>query len=443
MKFERGRWLIPALLAIVLLLSCHNAFAQLRITGTLSGSVHDPTGAVVPGAKVVLKDEGTGISKETTATAMGTFLFPDLAHGSYEITVSTAGFQQTVVTHIELSASQTVDVPVQLKVGQVSESVEVEGGSIVALETTSNLNNSTTTTKLVNELPLSGRQALDLAILVPGATGGQRINNVAGGAISVSVDGINDASNGWKSGGTVWYTTVPIRLGALEEVTVESGGLGADSGAESGVNVKFITKRGTNQYHGSVFYQPYSEQFNANGFSNNAQNTPRTKSRRHEFGGNIGGRMVPFGFLKDKLFFFLNWEDVWSPSDSTTTTGIITPEAQAGYYRYLINGTTNQYNTVNVMTLAQQYGYSTTVDPIVKSFMDIANKIPALGVQQQNSDLGRELLPLELEAQRQTPTTPPSVWITTSRRSISFPWRGTIAIAGIPARSVSRWPTAS
>ena len=289
--------LIPLLLAAILILGCQSAYAQLRTTGSIAGSIHDPSGAVVPSANVTLKDEGTGISKETTATDLGTFLFPDLSHGMYQVTVTVAGFQQSVVNHVEVVASQNTDVPIALKVGQTTESVIVEGVAPV-LETTQNLSNSVTTQKLLSELPTNGRTGLDLAAFVPGFTGGQRINNVAGGAMNVTVDGINDASNGWKSGGTVWYQTIPVRLGALEEVTVETAGVGADSGAEGGVNVKFITKRGGNQYHGSLFYQPYSEQFNANSFSNNAQGrkpdgglvTPRSKSRTHMMGGNKIGR---------------------------------------------------------------------------------------------------------------------------------------------------------
>jgi hypothetical protein len=383
------------LLAALLILGCHTAFAQLRIVGSISGSVKDPSGAVVPGAKVELKDEGTGVGKETTASGEGTFTFLDLAHGMYAVTVTSGGFQQFVANHVEVIAGQNTDVAARLAVGTATESVVVEGVA-PTLETTANLSNSTATLKLVNELPLSGRDAMSLATFVPGFTAGQRINNVAGGAMNVTVDGINDASNGYKSGGNVWYYTVPVRLGALEEVTVETVGVGADSGAEGGVNVKFITKRGTNQYHGSLFYQPNSEQFNANSWSNNAQGSkadgspvaPRNKSRVHNMGGNIGGRMVPFGYLKDKLFFFLNWEDTLTPAQGVTTTSVITPEAQTGVYRYLVNGSTTQTATVNVLTLAAAAGYSTKLDPIVQSYISLANKIPQYGTQVQNSDLG-------------------------------------------------------
>src|SRR5262245_8625491 len=102
-----------AILALILtLLANHPAYAQLRIVGSISGTVTDPSGAPVPGAKVVLKDEGTAVSKETTTNNEGGFAFPDLAHGRYEVTVGAAGFQSAVISHITVSTSQTTDVPV-------------------------------------------------------------------------------------------------------------------------------------------------------------------------------------------------------------------------------------------------------------------------------------------------------------------------------------------
>jgi len=232
------------LLAIALAAVCQTAFAQVRIVGNIAGKVQDSSGAVVPGATVELKDEGTGITRSVTTTGEGTFTFLDLAHGLYQLTATATGFQQAIVAHNEVAASQTTDVTIVLNIGKATESVTVEGTAPV-LETTSNLVANAQDLKLVNELPTGSRSpGLAFAVLTPGytggLTGGGRVDNTAGGAVSTTVDGINNASNGYKSGGTVWYGTVPVRLGALEEVSVESGGLGADAGAESGVNVKMV-----------------------------------------------------------------------------------------------------------------------------------------------------------------------------------------------------------
>src|SRR5215470_12850355 len=147
---------VLTLFAIAVALSCPSAMAQVRIVGAISGTVIDPAGAGIPGAKVVLKDEGTGIGREATTASNGSFSFPDLAHGQYSVTVIAAGFQHTVVAHISVVASQTTDVPVNMKIGQQTETVTVEGTAPI-LEVTSNLVSDTKTTKLVNELPTGSR----------------------------------------------------------------------------------------------------------------------------------------------------------------------------------------------------------------------------------------------------------------------------------------------
>src|SRR5437667_5532396 len=107
--------LIMIVFAAVLLASSQSAFAQLRIVGAISGTVQDPTGAVVPNARVTLKDTKTGITKEATSTEQGTFLFPDLASGVYEVSVTATGFRTSLVNNISVSTSQTTDVRVTLE----------------------------------------------------------------------------------------------------------------------------------------------------------------------------------------------------------------------------------------------------------------------------------------------------------------------------------------
>src|ERR1051326_3715379 len=157
----------------------------MRIVGVISGTVTDPSGAGVPDAKVVLKDEVNGTLKEARTNASGQFVFPDLPFGTFEITVTMAGFQSSIVNHIAVNASQTTDVPVSLRVGQQAESITVEGTTPL-LETTSPLVAATLDTHTVNELPSTSRSLLGLARLTPGMTtggGDTRFNNVPGGAV--------------------------------------------------------------------------------------------------------------------------------------------------------------------------------------------------------------------------------------------------------------------
>src|SRR5260370_32671750 len=169
------------------------------------------------------------------------------------------GFKTELVPNVSVSTSQTTDVRIALEVGQPTETATITEDMAHLLETSSQLIVNTLQSKAVKELPLGSRtNTLQLArtaqgVMLPTTNGGNasRINNLPGGAVNVTVDGINNASNGFKSGGTVFFATVPVRLGALEEITVETGGLGADSGAQRGANIKFTTRRRGNEDHGS------------------------------------------------------------------------------------------------------------------------------------------------------------------------------------------------
>jgi hypothetical protein len=355
--------------------------AQVRIAGAISGTITDPTGAVVPRAKVVLKDEGTGITKETTANGQGEFSFPDLNFGLFELSVTAPGFRTEQITHVKVDASRVTDVPVKLTVGTTAETVTVQGVAPL-LETTQNLISRTIDAEAVRELPLNGRGTLALARLVPGQqtllnNGDTHYNGMPGGAVNVTTDGINNASNGFKSGGTVFFQTVPARLGAVEEIAVETGGLGAESGAESGVNLKFITKRGTDHYHGNLYWQPSTSQFNGNSWLRNAQGIANPKSRIHDFGGSLGGPLVPISKwgLKNKLFFFVNLEETYQPQLTTHSFNYLNAAAQQGIFTYRASNGTMQ--TANVLAIAQSKGFQGTIDPTIASYI-LAHQSQAL-----------------------------------------------------------------
>lgn len=429
-KKPQGYRMLLRVLGLLILVHCcfSVAWAQLRIVGAISGTVQDPTGAVVANARVVLKDEATGLTKETVSTEKGTFLFPDLASGSYEVNVAAPGFQTAVVNKIVVSTSQTTDVRVSLTVGAASETITVDGGGFQGLETSSQLVASTLTTQALTQLPVANRSnVLALARLAPGAsppTGGStRFNNLAGGAVNVTVDGINNASNGFKSGGTVFFATVPTRLGSVDEVTVETGGLGADSGAQSGANIKFTTRRGGNKYHGSGFYELRSEQLSANTWTRNAQGQPRLYNRNHEYGGNFGGPLIPFGAWKEKLFFFANFEERYNPQFVTQTVSVLTPDAQKGIYTYVVSGTTNTLRTVNVLDLAAARGLRTTLDPVAQSILSLNNQIPKYSRQVADNDFNRDTYTWDADNNltQYFPTTRVDYFVT-PRQQVTFTW---------------------
>jgi hypothetical protein len=418
---------IMGLLTLTILLSS-SAWAQLRIVGAVSGTVLDPNGSVIANAKVVLKDAQTGLTKEAAATNSGTFLFPDLAIGSYEVTVTAPGFKTATLTNISVSTNHTADVRVSLELGAATETVTVNAGDLQALETTSQLVASTLSPKTITQLPVGNRSnVLALARLAPGASppagGSTRYNNLAGGAVNVTVDGINDASNGFKSGGTVFFMTVPVRLGAVEEVSVETGGLGADSGAQSGANIKFTTKRGGAQYHGSAFYEPTSERFNANSWTRNAQGLERAFNRTQNYGGNISGPLVPFGYFKDKLFAFVNFERAYSPVKVPRTISVLTPEARNGFFTYVVNGTTDQFRTVNVLDIAESRGLPRTLDSVTQTILDINSKVPNFATRIPDTDLNRDTFTWDAENNNYAyfPTTRLDYYLT-PKQQLTFTW---------------------
>jgi hypothetical protein len=305
--------------------------------------------------------------------ADGGFSFPDLSFGTYEINISAAGFQATAVPNVAVEASKTTDLPVTLRVGAQTETVTVSAAASPIIEATSQLVSETTSFKEINELPILGRSVLGVARFVAGAqppeSGDTRYNNLPGGAVNVTFDGINNASNGYKSGGNVFYNTVPGRMGAVEEVAVETTGLSADSGAQSGANIKVVTRRGTSRYHWSVFYQPASELFNANSWTRNATRQGfRTRRRLHDFGGNFGGRLLPGTRFKDKIFFFVNFEDSWQPTQANPTQTTLLPSAAQGVYTYAIAGTAN-FGTVNVLQVAAANGYTAALNPVTQNVL--------------------------------------------------------------------------
>jgi hypothetical protein len=357
---------IGVLACAALLLATLPAPAQVRITGAVSGTVTDISEAVVPGATVVLKDEGTGITKETITNDSGFFSFPDLNHGTYQISVTLTGFQKSIVTKVVVESGRTTDVRVRMSVGGLEEVVTVEGASPV-LETTSNLISGTINRKSLEEMPIAGRNVFGLAVLVPGAaapTGGSpHFNGMPGGTINPTIDGINNSSNGWKSGGTSFFGTVPARLGAIEEVTVETSGQGAEGGAMGGVNLKFVTRRGTNQYRGSTFWQHRNEGFNANSFFNNARDIEKNRLRRHDFGGNFGGPMLPGTRLGDKLFIFINYEQEYIPQTATRDRDVLKPETEAGFFTY--RTAAGEIRSANVLDIARSAGFPSTIDPTI------------------------------------------------------------------------------
>ena len=276
-----------------------------------------------------------------------------------------------------IEAGRKVDLPVALAVGKPTETVVVEAAA-VRLETTSNQIASTVSNSYIQELPIAGRDTLNFALLMAGVTGSgatATFNGLPNASMNITLDGINNNSQRFKSGGNQFYEFAPTRMDSMEEITVSTTGSGADAAGGGTMSVSFVTKRGTNAYHGKIFDQWANTDMNANSFINNMRKpyTPRTALNQHDVGGSVGGPVkVPFvPYFKDKLFFFGNFEAAPRPATSAYTTSYMIPQAQQGIYTYF--GSDNQNHTVNVLQLAAQNGYSSTIDPTVQKILSQVN----------------------------------------------------------------------
>jgi Carboxypeptidase regulatory-like domain len=369
MRHLSSRSLLATLATVVLLLPSEVS-AQTRNTGQVVGTVKDSSGAVVPNAALVLIDTGAGTTQETKSSPEGGFLFPNLQPGTYSLTANASGFQPVTLQEVVVQVARSTDVVVTFQLAGVTEQVNVAAATPV-VETTATTIANTVGNDTIAKLPLSGRNILNFALLVPGTatSSGARdseYNGLPGGAIAITLDGINDNSARFRSGGTSFFVFAPIRLGAIEEVTVSTAGLTAEAGAEGAVSIQFATKRGTNKLHGQVFDTIQSDKLNANSVVNAARNIPKTKLKQHEYGGNLGGPIV-----KNKLFFFANYEQVYQPSETTISRNVLTSEAQQGIFRY--TATDNSVRTINLLDLARANRFPSAIDPFVAAQLQTVN----------------------------------------------------------------------
>lgn len=356
------------------------AWGQGRTSGQLSGTVIDPSGAAIPAATVIVTQPATGFSQTVTASGTGDYIFPDLQPGTYSLKVSAKGFADTVLPDVTIATSRTTDLKVQMKVGSSSETVEVSAQA-QTLTTTENTLATTIDPTMIDNLPLNGRDLLEFATLVTGAANpdSQRYttyNNLPNGAVNITVNGTNDNFQRYRTFSTGFFTAAPLREGAFEEATVATNDLTADAGAEGSAQIRFVTKSGTNSFHGRGFWQAQNSFFNANSYLNNSRNRPLAKSRDNYYGGNLGGPL-----WRNRAFFFINLEYHKRPGASQPINNVLTSDAANGLYTYDVTSipaatpswvTCNagaQTCTANLYSLAAASGFPATEDATVKGIL--------------------------------------------------------------------------
>lgn len=358
--------------------------AQDLSTGSLNVTVTDSAGALIPRAKLVLKDLETNDVHNATTKNDGTIVIPFLNPATYSLTVSKEGFASSEFAKVTITTNQVTNLTAALKVGSTTETVTVTSDRSPILDTTSNTLSTNLDMKQVQDLPTGARDVSSLAFLVPGAVD-DNINNMPGGAVNISANGFSTMTNRNKSGGFDTDRTVTVqRLESTQEMTAQTGELDASKGGTAAMDIGFLTRRGTNQFHGELFEDYRSEALNANTWARNFAHQPRGLLIINDFGASVGGPL-----LKDRLFFFASLGNYRRPFQNLVTTTVPTPLALSGIYTYYpcktgagatcVTGT--QTSTANVLQAGASAGCSTctsTINPIIAA--DIANVTKAIAM---------------------------------------------------------------
>jgi len=366
------------LAATVLWLCVMPAWTQVTVGGTVTGTVTDKTGAVVPGATVTLTDTATQEKRTATTNSAGLYTFVSMPPGTYDIVISKAGFKNFSIRAQKVQVGLPTTANAALEVGAATQTIEV-AASGVELQTTNATIGNTVTGIALQSLPTLGRDVSTFVTLQPGISpdGG-----VAGTAVDQStfmLDGGNNTND--MDGSMSVYTTsfagdptggvsgqggnanlapgptgvMPTPADSVEEFKVSAALQGSDFSNSSGAQVQVVTKRGTNVWHGTVFEYYLDNNWNANTWDNNFTGTPNPSYHYNRFGAAAGGPILP-KMLGGKTYFFANYQGFRWPNSYTLERAVPSQDMRNGILTF--NGV--QYN----LALLDPRGIG--IDPLVQ-----------------------------------------------------------------------------
>src|SRR5262245_6040472 len=387
------------------------AFGQ--VTSSLSGTVTDPNGAVVIGATVTVKNAASGSEFKAVTSNQGTYNVPSLGAGKYVVVVIASGFKSATVQDVEIDAGTPATVDVTLEVGQATETVVVQGGAQIIQTQTANVSTTLNANQIIN-LPLVTRNPVNFVSTMAGVNTprdvrNSTINGLPESAIDITLDGINVQDNFNKTGDGLFVRVAPT-LDSIEEVTVSTSNPEAVGGALGAVQVKFVTKSGGNEFHGSLYEYHRNTALNSAYWFTNRDTSynvaaakpggnrssspfnpvtmapgapdcraPRAANLFHQFGGRVGGPILIPGLFngRNRAFFFVNYEEFRQPTSVVRTRRILHPLAQSGVFQY---GPESSRRQVNLLDLAARNGHIATVDPVIgKLLTDIRSATSGTG----------------------------------------------------------------
>ncbi len=275
-------------------------------SGSLVGQVKDASGAVIAGVRISARNLATGFSRAGVTSESGSYSLVQLAVGAYEVTASHAGFKTSVTHRVELEVNQRARLDVVLEVGQLAERVEVRG-SAPLLDTETSAAGEVIDGKKVVELPLNGRNFLQLALLVPGTSEARGSTQAQRTGVAVSVNGLRPSHNTYTVDGIDAndsinnFFTVRPNVDAIEEFKVMTNLYDVEFGRTAGAQINIVTKSGSNQLHGSLFDFLRNDVLDARNFFNTAG--AKDPLARNQFGGVLG-----FPIRRDKTFGFGDYQ---------------------------------------------------------------------------------------------------------------------------------------
>lgn len=322
--------LIASTVCLLAMLLAAPAFAQ-RTAASIRGTVTDSTGGVLPGATVTVTNEDTGLARTTVTNGEGVYAVSQLPVGRYKVDAELSGFKTASRTGILLRVADDYAVDVELQTGAISEVVTVEA-SATPVRVLGGDVSGVVTGEQVRELPLNGRNFLQLATLMPGVSAPDFLNvkdkGLLGGS-DLSVSGSDVTANMWtvdgannNDVGSNRTILVYPSIDAIEEFKILRNSYGPEFGGAGGAQINIVTRGGANEFHGSGFYSGRNDAFNATNYFLEQANQPKEELKRNDFGGAFGGPI-----RRDKLFFFGSLE--WNIEDrGTARTAFVPTDAE-------------------------------------------------------------------------------------------------------------------
>src|ERR1035438_10502171 len=348
-------------IAVVLLASCFYAPCQTA-TGVLQGRVVDASGAAVPEAKVSIQNEDTGTGSVVSTNSDGNFTQSFLLPGNYQVTVEKQGFQKYLTPHVRVDVAQTVGLDVNLKLGDITTTVEVTAAG-TQLSTGSSTVSTVIASASIMDLPLNGRNPMSLVGLTPGvqSQNGASTPWISGGrngTSEITIDGTSIILPENNVGiNTTAYTPI---VDSVEEFTVITNSLAAEYGRTGGGTINMATRGGTNTLHGSVYEFFQNSALNANSWSNNRNGARRNPYQNNWFGATLGGPVwIPkVNDGRNKTFFFFSEQSNRQRTTSAFTGTMPTQDWKNGDFSQLKNGS-GQAGTIYEPLTAVDNGQNT------------------------------------------------------------------------------------